>query len=109
MLVLGILLATVAVLVVAALVIVATRPRRRTVVPYITPTHDASTESPDGSLIETTIVPAPTLGTDSARGRWDGGANDPCAALKRARDRDAGAALIDKLTMKCAAAGGDTP
>jgi serine/threonine protein phosphatase PrpC len=105
-LVLGILLAIVAVGVLGALVWVASHPKKRAVVPLIVVAHDAGPEDTDASM-ETpvpTFVPAPPLSASGSH--WDGGASDPCGAVKRARDRDASAATIDKLTQKCLDAGG---
>jgi hypothetical protein len=107
-LVLGILLAIVAVGVLGALIWVASHPKKRAVVPLIEVRHDAGPTEADGST-ETpvpTFVPAPPLSADTSHRTWDGGTTDPCGALKRARDRDASAAVIDKLAQKCADAGG---
>lgn len=73
----------------------------------------AAIEETDGGQEIPAVVPAPPLVAPTASTpKWapkDGGTPDPCGALQRARARDAGADLIQKLTEKCAASGGAVP
>jgi serine/threonine protein phosphatase PrpC len=113
--VLGIILAIVAVAIVAAVVFVANRKQHRVVVPLVEDRRDASAsknDDNDGGGAETNVAPAPTLTADpSSRQRWrlpDGGAPEPCGAARRLRDRgDASAAWIEKLEERCRASGGN--
>lgn len=110
-LVLGILLAVVAVILVGAIVFVATRPhRRRSVTLVEEPRREAGVSDDDDAGPETTFAPAPTLSTQpTTKYGWrrnDGGAWDPCASARRARERDASAAVIDRLDEKCRTSGG---
>ena len=108
--VIGITLAVVALAIVGAVAYVESQPKKHRNVPLVEDRHDAGVGMIDpGDAGETpTLIPAPPLASPSATAqRWprDGGAFDPCAALQRARARDAGADLIQKLNEKCAAAG----
>ncbi|HVH40905.1 MAG TPA: hypothetical protein VM925_01135, partial [Labilithrix sp.] len=110
-LVLGIVLAVVAVAIVAAVVVVATRSRHHAVPVVRERTAEASVANPDDDDAgpEPTVAPAPTLSAEPAP-KWhprDGGAPDPCGALRRARDRDASAAVVTKLQERCRATGGE--
>jgi hypothetical protein len=100
-------LAVVALGVVAALVVMATRPSRRAVVPLIDVHRDAAPPMEEDAGGEVAVTPAPPLASDQGRRRTDAGASDPCQALRRARERDASAATIDRLAEKCTAAGGE--
>lgn len=108
MLVIGLILAVVAVAIVGAVVVVSTRSKHRHVPVIVETAREASaTPAPDddGGGVDTNVVPAPTLHTEPTN-KWqpkDGGVADPCGALKRAQDRDASAALITKLDEKCRA------
>ena len=114
MIILGVVLAIAGVGIVGAVVVVAMSPKHRTTVPLID--QPPSTSSTGGALEDdaggdTKLAPAPTLSsTDQAKHllpKSDGGGTwDPCASLKRARERDAGATQIANLEAKCRQAGG---
>lgn len=107
MIVIGLILAVVAVAIVAAVVTISTRSKHRNVPVIVEPVREAAAAEPsdDAGAVDTNVTPAPTLQVDPTN-KWqpkDGGKADPCGALKRAQDRDASAALIDKLQQKCRA------
>ena len=111
MLVIGIVLAIVAVGILGAVIYVATRPAHRSVVPLIVePPPEASVEPDDDDAgPEPEVAPAPTLAPEPTTKRphqQDGGTWDPCAAARRARERDAGATTVDRLEERCRAQGG---
>jgi protein phosphatase len=108
MLAIGIVLAVLAVAIVAAVVITSSsRSKHRTVMPVFDPPRPIATAEPaddGGAEPAQPVVPAPTLGDPSSK--WkpkDGGAPDPCGALRRAQERDASAAVIKKLDERCRA------
>lgn len=108
--VLGVVLALVALAIVAALVLVTTRrPRHDT--KLVDDARDSSLAlADDDGGPELPVTPAPTLSVERPKtttlpGR-DGGTWDPCASARRARERDASAATLDKLDAKCREAGG---
>jgi PPM family protein phosphatase len=109
-LVLGIVLAIVAVALVGAVVFVATRPGHRAV-PLVDNPRDASSAEVevDDTAPEPTFAPAPTLSAEPTskpvRGR-EGGTSDPCGAARRAREHDASAATVTRLEERCRASGG---
>jgi serine/threonine protein phosphatase PrpC len=117
MLALGIALAIIAVAIVLAVAYLGTRPTHRSVKVFDEDDDDAAaatkTSNPDDDDAgpEPEIAPAPPLLTAEQRRvplrRFDGGAVfDPCVSARRARERDASAAVIDKLDEKCRASGG---
>jgi hypothetical protein len=108
MLAIGIVLAVLGVAIVAAVVIISSsRSKHRTVMPVFDPPRPTATAEPmnDGGVdTAPPVVPAPTLGDPTSK--WkpkDGGAPDPCGALRRAQERDASAAVIKKLDERCRA------
>lgn len=106
--VIGVILAIVAVAIVGAVVIVSSRPKHRNVRVIEDPVREAAAAEPDddGGSLEPNVTPAPLLPPEPTA-KWhpkDGGVADPCAALQRALERDAGADLVSKLDAKCRAA-----
>jgi serine/threonine protein phosphatase PrpC len=115
MLALGIVLAVIAVAIVIAVAYLGTRPTHRSV--KVFDDDDAAAAQPtsypdDDAGPEPEISPAPPLSATEQRRvpflrRFDGGAAfDPCVSARRARERDASAAVINKLEEKCRASGG---
>ena len=109
--VLGIVLAIVAVGILGAVVYVATRPAHKSVQLI----HDAPREASvgpddDDAGPEPTISPAPPLTAEATTKRpqhlHDGGISDPCTAARRARERDASAESVTRLEERCRAQGG---
>lgn len=110
MLVLGLVLAVIAVGIIAAVVVLANRPGRHRAVPLIEeePREAAAALEDDGGPdpIEPTVAPAPPLEPTSRPWHRDGGTSDPCGALRRARDADASARVLTRLEERCRASGG---
>ncbi len=109
--VLGIVLAIVAVAILGAIVFVALRPSHRRVhIVHDVPREASAGAEDDDAGPEPTIEPAPTLTAESTgRRTWhhrDGGPFDPCATARRARERDASAETLNRLDAKCRAQGG---
>lgn len=107
-LVIGIILAVVAVAIVGAVVIVSSRPKHHNVRVVEEPGREAAVTEPDddGGSVDMNVTPAPTL-TVEPTAKWhpkDGGVADPCGALQRALERDASVDLVTKLDAKCRAA-----
>jgi hypothetical protein len=109
-LVIGIVLATLALGIVGASVASMTRRKHHAVRLVEDRPRDAAVADDDDGGPEPTVIPAPTLSTPPSQQRWrlpDGGAPEPCGAARRLRERgDASAALLDKLDEKCRASGG---
>ncbi|MDF2697189.1 MAG: serine/threonine phosphatase PrpC [Labilithrix sp.] len=110
-LLIGILLALVAVGIVAAVIITTNRHGRHHSVPLIDDRRDAAPAQPDDDDggPEPTVAPAPPLATEPTTKTWknrDGGPSDPCGAARRARDRDAAPHAIEWLEERCRAQGG---
>ncbi len=111
MVVLGIVLAFVALALAAAVVVITTR-RPHHAVKLVDDTRDSSiAREDDDAGEEPPVTPAPTLSVDRPKptlipGR-DGGMWDPCASARKARERDASAASLEKLDAKCRQAGGN--
>lgn len=107
----GITLAVLALAIVGAVAYVENQPHKHRSVPLVEDKHDAGiglADTPSDAGEAPALIPAPPLASPSATAqRWprDGGTPDPCGALQRARARDAGADLIQKLTEKCGATG----
>lgn len=104
----GITLAVLALAIVAAVAYVESQPHKHRSVPLVEDKHDSGVGMIEDAGEVPALIPAPPLASPSATAqRWprDGGTADPCAALQRARNRDAGADLIQKLNEKCAATG----
>lgn len=108
----GIALALVALVIAGALVFLTTRrPHHET--RLVDDARDASVaaqDDDDGGPEPTAVTPAPTLSVDPPKstlipGR-DGGMWDPCASARKAREKDASAATLDRLDAKCRQAGG---
>ena len=94
--------------IVAAVAYVESQPHKHRSVPLVEDKHDSGVGMIEDAGEVPALIPAPPLASPSATAqRWprDGGTADPCAALQRARNRDAGADLIQKLNEKCAATG----
>ena len=110
MLVLGLVLAVIAVGILAAVVVLANRPGRHRAVPLIEeePREAAAPLEDDGGPdpVEPTVAPAPPLEPTSKPGHRDGGTSDPCGALRRLRDADASARVLTHLEERCRASGG---
>lgn len=114
--ILGIVLALVAVGLVGAIAFFALTPKHRTTVPF-NPELGREGGSGPTNISEdldagvAVIAPAPTLSTEPKHyqlPRSDGGGFwDPCAALEKARARNAPPATITNLENKCRAAGGN--
>lgn len=109
--VIGIVLAIVAVGILGAILFVATRPAHRSVQLV----NDSPPEPPvalddDDPGAEPVVAPAPTLSTEPAvkplHRLGDGGASDACAAARRARERDASARMVERLEERCRARSG---
>jgi serine/threonine protein phosphatase PrpC len=109
MIILGIVLALVALVIAGALVFITTRrPRHNT--KLVDDTRDSSVVEDDDRGEETPVAAAPTLSVEPPKptlipGR-DGGTWDPCASARKARERDASAATLDRLDAKCRQASG---
>ncbi len=109
-LVIGIVLAVVAVGIVGTFLILTNRPRHQSV--RVVDDHKSDTRleagaDDDDAGPEPEVTPAPPL-TPEPTSKWrrqDGG-GDPCAALQRARDRDASGTWVGKLEERCRAQGG---
>ncbi|MBX3219668.1 MAG: serine/threonine-protein phosphatase [Labilithrix sp.] len=114
MLVLGILLAVVAVGIVIAIVAVANRPKQHHTVPLLVDEpREASVEPEDDDagddVPEPTLAPAPTLTAEPTSRSWrhrDAGGQDPCAAARHARETDAPESVVTRLEERCRASGG---
>lgn len=109
----GIVLAVVAVGIVGAIVWFAIRPQHHSVRLVDDPQRDAAANDDDDAGPPPAITAAPTLSNPAGTSttvlkRSDGGGVwDPCAALRRARDRgDAGVDQITRLEERCRQAGG---
>jgi serine/threonine protein phosphatase PrpC len=109
-LILGIVLAVIAVGIVAALIITSNRHGRHHAVRLVDDRGLDATVVPDDDDAgpEPNLAPAPPLATEPTTKPWrrDGGTSDPCGAARRARDRDASASTIEKLDERCRAQGG---
>jgi hypothetical protein len=108
--VLGIVLAGFAVLIVVAVVAYTMRNPHHPVKVVDDRPRDAGQDDDDGGP-EPAVTPAPTLSVEPSSKPWpkspDGGTWDPCASLRRARERgDAGAATLERLEHKCREKGG---
>ncbi len=110
---LGVVLAVVGVAIVIAVAWLGTRPKHRAVDVFDDDAAASTTTSKpddDDAGPEPEISPAPPLSTEKKRvpiRRFDAGAVfDPCVSARRARERDAGAEVIEKLEEKCRESGG---
>lgn len=112
LLIVGIVLALLALGAGIAALVISQRPEHHAV-PVVDDARDAAPAAPqdddDDGGAEPVVTPAPPL-VDSAkplhRHPPDGGHVDPCRALKRAREHDAGQAALSALEEKCRASGG---
>jgi hypothetical protein len=108
-LVIGIVLAVVALVIVGIVIVLTAHPDHRKTVPLVDdqPREAAVATEEDDAGPETEVVPAPPLDPPSKRLRLhDAGTGDPCAALRRAREHDASARSVERLEDRCRAAGG---
>lgn len=110
---LGIALAVAAMAILGAILYVATRPAHRAVPVVVDEPREASVaalDDDDDDRPALEIAPAPTLDPEPPPRRLgpsrDAGDVDPCAALRRARRRDASADALTRLDERCRAQGG---
>lgn len=109
----GIALAVAAVGILGAVLYTSNRPTHRPVGVFEDPKREAGPDDDDNEAgTELTVTPAPTLtnpnptSTTMLRRSDGGGFWDPCAALRRARERDAEATHLSRLEELCRSAGG---
>jgi len=106
---LGIALAVAAVAILGSVIYVSTRPRHKSVPVIVDPPPEPSIAPDDDDTgPEPEVAPAPTLAPEPTKHPHpprEGGALDPCAAARRARERDASADTVTRLEDRCRAEG----
>lgn len=111
-LVIGIVLAVLAVGILGSVLFFANRQNQHHAVPVVddrreTQADAAGPDDDDDRGADTPVAPAPPLEpTTKPPSRRDGGHADPCAGARRAREHDASAFVITKLEERCRAQGG---